>query len=461
MKPAQVSVVMLPLPAQSHLNQLLQLSAHIASAGLPVHFLGSATHNRQAQLRFGHGLEPKSTFHQMIHFHDLPTPPIAAVDPDPNAPDKLPVHMSAATSAYLSLRGPVAELVLEMSLNTTRVVVIYDRLMIEVIRDAVSIPNAEFYGFNCISVFSLFLVLWEAMGKPFEVEGELKKVTSVKEFLSEGLVNFIASKSELFDGRAGDIHNTSRLIEGPYMDLLSRQEISGGKKQWAIRPSISPRSTEGGGSRHTCLDWLDKQAPRSVIYVSFGTTTSFSDEEAMEFAIGLEQSKQKFVWVLRDADKADIFAGGEARKIGLPKGFEEKVKENGLVLRYWVPQKEILAHKSIGGFMSHCGWNSCYESIAAGVPVAAWPIHSDQPMNALFLTEVLKIGFTVGKWEERKEMVKAERIKNVVERLMASEEGDEMRRRAQVLSAAIVESTAADGGESGREFDEFISHISR
>lgn len=330
--------------------------------------------------------------------------------------------------------------------------IIYDRMMIEVMQEAVSIPNTEFYSFNCISAFNLFFILWEAVGKPFEVEGELKNMPSVKEFIPEGPLQFIVSKSELFQARAGDIHNTCRSIDGTYIDLLSRKEISGSKKQWAIRPSISQKSIEGG-RRHTCLDWLDKQAPRSVIYVSFGTTTSFSDEEAMEFAIGLEQSKQKFVWVLRDADRADIFAG-EARKIGLPKGFEEKVKENGLVLRDWVPQTEILAHTSIGGFMSHCGWNSCFESIAMGVPVAAWPIHSDQPLNAIFLTEVLKIGLTVRKWEERKEMVKAERIKNVVEKLMASEEGDEMRRRAQVLSAALDESM-----EDGQEFDDFISHI--
>uniref|UniRef100_M1CUP6 Zeatin O-xylosyltransferase n=1 Tax=Solanum tuberosum TaxID=4113 RepID=M1CUP6_SOLTU len=87
----------------------------------------------------------------------------------------------------------------------------------------------------------------------------------------------------------------------------------------------------------------------------------------MELAMGLERSKQKFVWVLRDGDRGNIFSE-EARRFELPDGFEERVEGVGLVVREWAPQLEILAHSSTGGFMSHCGWNSCIECITAGVP---------------------------------------------------------------------------------------------
>ncbi|KAK4412927.1 Zeatin O-glucosyltransferase [Sesamum alatum] len=452
----QVAVVMVPLPGQSHLNQLLQLAGLIASYGLQVHFVGSATHNRQAKLRCN-GLKPNSG----IQFHDLPTPPIAALDPNPNTYDKLPVHMYPAVQAYASLREPILGLVEELSLKTRRVVIIYDRMVFEAVRDAVSVQNVESYAFNCVSAFNLFFVLWEAMGKPFEVEGPLKDPPPVGEFMPEGVIQFIVSS--MFKGRAGDIHNTCRLIDGTYIDLLSREEISGSTKpQWAIRPTLQADSTANNDrkARHKCLEWLDKQAPRSVIYVSFGTTTSFTNEEAGEIAIGLEQSRQKFILVLRDADKADIFAG-EDRKIELPEGFEERVQENGMVVRDWVPQLEILAHKSTGGFMSHCGWNSCFESLLTGVPVAAWPMHSDQPLNALFLTRVLKTGLVVREWAQRKELVIASVIKNVVERLMASEEGREIRKRAEELSAAIKVSMD-EGGEAGcPEIESFIAHITR
>ncbi|KAH7842602.1 hypothetical protein Vadar_007180 [Vaccinium darrowii] len=106
--------------------------------------------------------------------------------------------------------------------------------------------------------------------------------------------------------------------------------------------------------------------------------------------MGLEQSEKKFIWVLRDADKGDIFAG-EVKKEKLPDGFEERVKEVGIVVRDWAPQVEILGHPSIGGFMSQCGWNSCLESITMGVPIAAWPMHSDQPKNAFLVTNILKV----------------------------------------------------------------------
>lgn len=43
------------------------------------------------------------------------------------------------------------------------------------------------------------------------------------------------------------------------------------------------------------------------------------------------------------------------------------------------------------------------ESISLGVPVATWPMHSDQPRNAFLITEVLKIGLVVNDWEHRDE----------------------------------------------------------
>ncbi|KAK2977773.1 hypothetical protein RJ640_028918, partial [Escallonia rubra] len=118
--------------------------------------------------------------------------------------------------------------------------------------------------------------------------------------------------------------------------------------------------------RHWCLEWLDKQEPNSVIFVSFGTTTSLTDEQVEELAVGLEESEQRFIWVLRDADKGDVFEG-EARKFELTEAYEQRIEGKGIVVRDWAPQIEILGHPSTGGFMSHCGWNSCMESMSMGI----------------------------------------------------------------------------------------------
>ncbi|KAL7138444.1 hypothetical protein ABFS83_10G164600 [Erythranthe nasuta] len=464
-KEEQVAVVMVPLPSQSHLNQLLQLSILISSSSggrLPVHFLGSATHNRQAKLRSSpHGLNPNS----VIHFHDLPTPPIPTPDPISNSTDKLPSHMAPAVLAYMALREPIAEFLRQLAEKTKRVVLIHDSLVAEAVSDdAVSIPNLETYAFNCLSAVNLFYILWETAGKPFSLAGE-SSIPSVTEFFPEEIIKFIAAKPEHFKKRNGDIFNTTRLIEGRYIEFLGRREIGGVEKLWAIRPTLLLRARNSAAGeelilrRHKCMEWLDKQPPKSVVYVCFGTSVSLSEEEAKEIALGLEESKQKFLWVLRDADKADIFAG-ESRKIELPLGFEERVREDGMVVRDWAPQVEILAHESVGGFMSHCGWNSCFESLVMGVPVAAWPMHSDQPLNAVFLTEVLRVGVVVREWARREEVVEAAVIGKAVERLVASEEGDEIRRRAAELSAAVKKSME-DGGECSREMDSFIAHITR
>nr|KYP59846.1 Zeatin O-glucosyltransferase [Cajanus cajan] len=257
-----------------------------------------------------------------------------------------------------------------------------------------------------------------------------------------------------------NIFNTSREIEGVYLELM--KGVTGGKKIWALGP-FNPLTVEKKGSkgrRHSCMEWLDKQEPKSVIYVSFGTTTTLKAEQIQQIATGLEQSKQKFIWVLRDADKGDIFDANEAKGHDPSNGFEERFEGIGLVVRDWVPQLEILNHPSTAGFMSHCGWNSCLESITMGVPIAAWPMHSDQPRNSVFMTQVLKVGLVVKDWAKRDVLVTASVVENAVRRLMETKEGDEMRERALRLKNAIHRSMD-EGGASRMEMESFIAHITK
>jgi UDP:flavonoid glycosyltransferase YjiC (YdhE family) len=63
-------------------------------------------------------------------------------------------------------------------------------------------------------------------------------------------------------------------------------------------------------------------------------------------------------------------------------GFLERTKERGMVVSAWVPQTRILQHPAVGAFLSHCGWNSVLESIAARLPILVWPQRAEQKMNA-------------------------------------------------------------------------------
>lgn len=241
------------------------------------------------------------------------------------------------------------------------------------------------------------------------------------------------------------------------MDKKKTTTTTGNNKIWAVGPlnPVSSKSNGNSKNRHKCLEWLDGKEPGSVIFVSFGTTTTFSDDQIGELALGLERSEQNFLWVVREADKGDIFGSGGARAIELPAGFEERVRGRGMVVREWAPQVEVLGHPSTAAFMSHCGWNSCMESISHGVPMAAWPMHSDQPTNAFLVAEVLMVAVRVVDWVYRNEVVAAERVEGVVRRLMAAEE---MKMRAKELGSKLV--TAANGG-GGSEMDSLIAHITR
>ncbi|PIA53662.1 hypothetical protein AQUCO_00900322v1 [Aquilegia coerulea] len=454
--PPKVVVVMVPLPAQGHLNQLLHLSRIISTRGIPVHFIGSTTHNRQAKDRV-HGWNPYTT--PNLHFHDFQLPQI--VTPPPVS-TKFLDHLVPTFEAGVHLREPLAKLLRDFSTTDRRVVVVYDSLMGFAAQEASFISNTEAYSFIACSAFSVLHFIWEMMGKPAYEEGglfpeELPRV-SFDDCFSDEITKIITKNSQWSSlGCAGHIYDTCNAIEGKFVNLMAQTQLD--KKLWAIGPFNPVTFDSTGSSRHWSLEWLDKQPPNSVLYVSFGTTTSLSDDQIAELAIGLERSEQRFIWVLRDADRGDIYTE-EGRKPQLPDGFEERIKGIGVVVRDWAPQAQILGHPSTGGFMSHCGWNSTMESLSMGVPIAAWPMHSDQPKNAVLITDVLKAGLMVRDWACRNDLISSDMIESSIKKLMVLDEGNMMRKNASELGTNIREALS-EGGTSAIQLEAFLSHISR
>uniref|UniRef100_A0A2N9IV47 Glycosyltransferase n=1 Tax=Fagus sylvatica TaxID=28930 RepID=A0A2N9IV47_FAGSY len=404
----KVVVVMVPFPAQGHLNQLLHLSRLIMSYNIPIHYACTATHIHQAILRV-HGWDPNSFSN--LHFHELTIPPFLCPQPNPNSKNKFPSHLQPLFNSSLHLREPIAALLRELSSEARRIIVINDSMMASVVQD-----------------------VWESMGKNLERNANVipKDFPSLEDCFTTEFLDTIASQYEFQNLNSGCLYNTCRILEATYMDLM--EKLDGDKKHWAIGPfnpvrNIVENKTNSNG-RHKCLEWLDKEAPKSVIYVSFGTTTAMEDKQIEELAIGLEQR------------------------------FEERVKDKGLLMRDWAPQLEILSHPSTGAFMSHCGWNSCMESITMGVPIAAWPMASDQPRNTMLITSLLKVGIVVKDWSRRDQLVTSSTVENVVKTLMASKEGDEIRKRAVDMGEA-VRRAMDKGGVSRLELDSFITHITR
>ncbi|GLT26576.1 hypothetical protein SLA2020_016320 [Shorea laevis] len=459
---APAIVVAVPFPAQSHLNQLLQLSCLLSSSphNLPVYYVCSSNHVRQAKLRYS---DPLLLFN--IQFHDLHIPPFPSPSPIPGTDTDFPTHMHPLFEASLTLREPFAAFFQTLYSQTKKkIIVIHDSLMSYVVHDAASFPNVELYALHTYSAFNSFSWNMGEIPIPREIQIPPNLPSSREGCFTYEFEKFIALGNEFEKFRSGVLFNSCRVIEGDYLDLLAQN--NGNRNQWAVGPlnrlvRIGEQSKLNG--KEKCIDWLDKQPTKSVMYISFGTTSSMVDEQVKELAIGLEESKIRFIWVLRNADRGDIFAEEEQISAGptLPQGFEERTEGvQGMVVRGWVPQAEILAHPSTGGFMTHCGWGSCMESISMGVPIATWPMHSEQPWNAAFVTQVLKIGVVVREWSRRKELVTALAVKEAVRTLMASEGGEMIRKRAEELGRAVRQASE-EGGVSRVELESFINHITQ
>ena len=153
----QIAIVMVPFPLQGHLNQLLQLSHLISSYGLPVHYVGSSTHNRQAKLRLAIRGSGSPT---NIHFHNLELPPYESPAPNPDPSNHYPTHFHLLFNACLNLRQPVYKVIQQLSSDHSRVVVIHDNLMAYVVQDCKLISSVEIYVLFSISAFCM--IAWES-----------------------------------------------------------------------------------------------------------------------------------------------------------------------------------------------------------------------------------------------------------------------------------------------------------
>ncbi|KAK4340214.1 hypothetical protein RND71_041676 [Anisodus tanguticus] len=191
----------------------------------------------------------------------------------------------------------------------------------------------------------------------------------------------------------GIIFNSFYELEQDYVEHYTKVL---GRKSWAIGPSFvvedkTESRKKSSIDKHDCMKWLDSKKSSSIVYICFRSIANFTASQMCELAMGIEDSGQDFIWVVR-TDNEDW----------LTEGFEERIKEKGLIIRGWAPQVLILDHKAIGAFVTHCGWNSTLEGISAVLPMVTWPVFAEQFFNEKLVTEVLRTGVGVGsvKWQK-------------------------------------------------------------
>ena len=336
------------------------------------------------------------------------------------------------------------------------------------VADELGVPTLAFHGTSC---FSQCVSLSIYLNKPHDKVSSDSEVFLVPdlpdepEFIKEDdgsvLANLFKEMKKIEPRYYGVLVNSFRELEPGYPECF---RDGFGRKAWHIGPLfLYEKGKEGKAERgmdasvdgNECLKWLDSKEPNSVIYVNFGSVANFNDEQLMEIAAGLEASGQQFVWAVKREKREGV------KEEWLPDGFEGRVEGKGLIVRGWAPQVLILEHKAVGGFVTHCGWNSTLESVCAGVPMVTWPVSAEQFYNEKLVAKVLRIGTEVGarKWKRLVgDFVRREAIDKAVRRVMEGEEAEEMRSRVRKL-AQMAKSAIAEGGSSVSDLNELFEDL--
>ncbi|XVF05422.1 hypothetical protein REPUB_Repub05bG0170700 [Reevesia pubescens] len=433
-------LVLVMLPFQGHITPMLQLATILHSKGFTITIVHPELNS------------PNPSNHPEFTFISIP--------------DKL-------TESELS--GDVANLMLSLNQNCAsplqeckkkilhqkdshdRIVgILYDTLMFcaQTIAD-----DLRLLAINVRTSSAATMLLYpqfpQLNGKDFISENDMPELQSLQLLHIRALLSQIKTDAltEWRTAFTNGVKSSSAIIVNT-MDFLERAALSKIKEYFpvpifTIGPlhKLAPTSCSSLLIEDAnCISWLNKQAPKSVIYVSFGSMASIDEQELTETAWGLANSKQPFLWVIRPG----LVRGSDWIE-SLPNGFQESVGKRGCIVK-WTPQKEVLAHAAVGGFWSHCGWNSTIESICEGVPMLCNPFFGDQVLNSSYICNVWKIGLELRKLERGT-------IEGTIKRLIFDVEGEEIRKKAMDLKekAALC---LREAGSSCCSFNELTKQIS-
>ncbi|XP_065856704.1 UDP-glycosyltransferase 73C1-like [Euphorbia lathyris] len=463
----QLHFILFPFMAQGHMIPMFDIARSLAHQGVLITIITTPINANRFRQILHRDLESGLP----INLVELKFPAEeAGLPPDCENLDMLPSLSLALNfySAFNLLQEPVETLLQEM--NPSPNCIISDICLPYTSRVATKllIQRISFNGCCCFFDLCKYRVYNSGIMNSinseteyFSVPGLPHHIQITKQQLPGATIpNFGTMENQMKAAEEltyGYIKNSFEELEPEY--ALGCKNIRS-RKVWCIGPvSLNNKHNldliqRGGNDKvsiqHSeCLQWLDEQQSGSVIYVCFGSICNLLTLQLIELALGLEASSRPFVWVLRGGGKST-----ELEKWIEEEGFEERMKGRSLIIRGWAPQLVILSHVAIGGFLTHCGWNSTLEAISEGVPMITWPLFADQFFNEKLVVEVLKIGVKVGAeatvvWGEEDKIgvsVKKEDVAKAISKLM--EEREEMRRRAKELSLKAKKAVKENGSSN-------------
>ncbi|KAL6310756.1 hypothetical protein AAG906_006050 [Vitis piasezkii] len=456
-------VVLIPYPAQGHVNPMLKLAKLLHNKGFFVSFVNTEyNHKRLLRSRGPNSLDGLSDF----RFETIPDglPPS-----DADATQDIPSLCDSTTKNCLA---PFCALITKLndpsySPGPPVSCIVSDGVMSFTLDAAekFGVPEVVFWttsacGFlgyrhyrnlirrgliplqdeSCLSNGYLDTVVDFVPGK--------KKTIRLRDFptflrttdLNDIMLNFVRVEAERASRASAVILNTFDALEKDVLDALSATlppVYSIGPLQHLVDQISDDRLKSMGSNlwkeQTDCLQWLDSKEPNSVVYVNFGSITVMTSQQLTEFAWGLANSNKPFLWIIRP----DLVVGDSAL---LPPEFVTETKDRGM-LASWCPQEQVLKHPAIGGFLTHSGWNSTSESICGGVPLICWPFFAEQQTNCRYSCSEWGIGMEIDN------NVKGDKV----EKLLKEKKAMEWKK--------LAEEAIMPGGSSYNNFNKLVSDL--
>ncbi|KAJ4979859.1 hypothetical protein NE237_010639 [Protea cynaroides] len=337
------------------------------------------------------------------------------------------------------------------------------------------IPRFFFNGMSCFSLLCSQNLLrhrpHDSVGsdsEPFVVPGMPHRIELTKFQLMGNVRNGEPEFSELRKQMSEAENTSDGVVINSFYELepsyVNEYQKIMEKKAWCVGPvslynrealDKVDRGKKAAIDEHKCLEWLDSREVGSVVYVCLGSLCPLADSQLLEIGFALERSNRPFVWVIRQGSSPEF------------ERFEERIKGRGLLIRGWAPQVFILSHRAVGGFITHCGWNSTLEGVSAGVPMITWPMFADQFYNEKLIVQILGIGIRIGvefschigEGEKLGVYVKGEEVEKAIEMLMDGGEEGEVRRKKAREVGKTANRAVEEGGSSHLNISLFINDI--
>ncbi|XP_058754696.1 7-deoxyloganetin glucosyltransferase-like [Vicia villosa] len=467
-------VVCVPYPAQGHINPMLKLAKLLHfKGGFHVTFVNTEyNHKRLLKSRGPNSLNGLSSF----RFETIPD---GLPDTDVDVTQDVP---SLCDSTRKTCLPHFKKLISKLN-NATHTppvsCIVSDGIMSFTLDAAqeLNIPEVLFWttsacGFMCYVQYRQLIEkgLTPLKDSSYVTNGYLDttidwvpgiKEIRLKDFPSfvrttdpnDAMLDFVQGECERALKASAIILNTFDALEHDVLQAIS--SINNSPPVYSIGPlnflfkEVTDKELNSIGSNlwkeePECLEWLNSKERNSVVYVNFGSITVMTNEQLIEFAWGLANSKKTFLWIIRP----DLITGENSI---LPQEFLEETKNRGL-LSGWCPQEEVLDHSAIGGFLTHSGWNSTLESVCGGVPMICWPFFAEQQTNCRFCCHEWGIGLEI-------EDAKRDKIEELVRELMEGEKGKEMKEKALRLKELAIDAASGPYGSSFVNLENVFSLI--